>query len=82
MKGIPTQCVDWTAHNCKDWFDPERINAVRELYLRLLNDEEIEFDLTQKNTQTMFENSRNFTVRTRDTFERHLKFINSDVLKW
>ena len=75
-KGVPTQVVEWTA--ARD--NPNRIDGVRELYLKLLAGEQVEFDLTAKGSRACFDSARDFTVRSRDKFDRKLEFKNPHVL--
>jgi len=75
MKGVPTQVVEWTARS-----NPDRIQGVRELYIKLLNGEEVEFDLTARGTRPCFDSARDFTVKSREKFDRNVKFRNPDVL--
>ena len=80
MKGVPTPCVKWTAKQLRPWLD--EIKAVKELYLDLLDGRSVEFDLTQKGTRAKFDSARNFTVRSRDKFDRKLTFKTADVLRY
>ena len=80
MKGVPTPCVKWTAKQLRPWLD--EIKAVKELYLDLLDGRSVEFDLTQKGTRAKFDSARNFTVRSRDKFDRRLTFKIADVLRY
>ena len=82
MKGIPTPTVEYTAHNCTEWDDPERIAGVRDVYLSMLECKTVKFDLTQNGTKACFDCAKNFTVRSRDKFERDVKFLTKDVLKF
>ena len=77
-KGVPTQVVKWTAERmCPDL---NEIDGVREVYLKMLNGESVEFDLTAAGTRTCFDSQRDFTVKSRDKFDRKLNFHNPDVL--
>ena len=78
MQGVPTQTVKWTA--ARRFPELAEVDAVRELYAQMLNGEEINFDLTQLGTRTCFDSARNFTVKTREKFERNIKFLNPRVL--
>jgi hypothetical protein len=82
MKGIPTPTVEYEAHSCAEWDDPKRIAGVRDVYLRLLESKTVKFDLTQNGTKACFDCAKNFTVRSRDKFERDVKFLTKDVLKF
>jgi len=79
-KGTPTCTLEWTAHSGKTWDAPGRVEAVRDLYMKLLNSESVEFDLTQDGRKVVFDTQRNFTVRTRDKFTRNVSFKNSEIL--
>ena len=78
MKGVPTPCVKWTAKKLRPELD--EIQAVKELYLDLLAGKDVDFDLTQAGTRAKFDSARNFTVRSRDKFDRKLAFKSQDIL--
>ena len=77
-KGVPTQVVKWTAE--RSFPDLNEIGGVRELYLKMLSGDAVDFDLTQQGTRTCFDSARDFTVKSRDKFDRKLTFKNEDVL--
>jgi len=77
-KGVPTQVVKWTAERM--FPETNEIDAVRKLYLRMLAGEAVDFDLTQQGTRTCFDSARDYTVKSRDKFDRKLTFKNEDVL--
>ena len=76
MKGIPTQIVKRTA----SLRNPNPIQGVRELYLDLLNGKIVEFDLTANGTKTCFDVASNFTVKSKQKFDRCLKFKSDEVI--
>jgi len=78
MKGVPTQVVKWTAKRL--YPDLSEVDGVRELYLQLLAGKDVDFDLTANGTRTCFDSQRNFTVRSRDKFDRKISFKQSDQL--
>ena len=78
MKGVPTPCVKWTAKKLRP--ELNEIEAVKELYLDLLAGEHVDFDLTQAGTRAKFDSAKNFTVRSRDKFDRRLKFKSEEIL--
>jgi len=78
MKGIPTPVVKWTAKRLHPKLN--EVDGVRELYLQLLDGKEIDFDLTANDTRTCFDSRKDFTVRSRDKFDRRLGFKLSDQL--
>lgn len=78
MKGVPTKVVKWTAKRLYPKLG--EVDAVRKLYLQLLNGKEIRFDLTVNGTRTCFDSQRDFTVRSRDKFDRKLSFKQQDLL--
>tara|TARA_Y100001968_G_scaffold81089_1_gene72211 strand:- start:303 stop:3992 length:3690 start_codon:yes stop_codon:yes gene_type:complete len=78
MKGVPTQTVKWTA--ARQFKKLTEVNAVRKLYKKMLNGKEVQFDLTQQGTRTCFDSARDFTVKSREKFDRNLTFRNPDVL--
>jgi len=78
MKGVPTDVVKWTAKRLYPKLD--EVDGVRELYLQLLDGKEIDFDLTANHTRTCFDSRKDFTVRSRDKFDRRLGFKQPDVL--
>ena len=80
MKGVPTPCVKWTAKKLRPELD--EIQAVKELYLDLLAGKDVDFDLTQAGTRAKFDSARNFTVRSRDKFDRKLAFKSQGVLQF
>jgi len=80
MKGVPSKCIEhMAAPDNRRWDDPERIRKVREVYLKLLHGEEQEFDLTMGGIKACFDSCRDFTVRSRDKFTRHIKFLKPDI---
>ena len=82
MKSVGCDSIEHAVHQCKDWSDPKRIRAVRNVYLKMLHGEEQEFDLTKGGLKTCFENCRDFTVRSRDKFARNLKFPKQEILMY
>jgi hypothetical protein len=82
MKGVPTSTVEHAAHNCTEWDDPERIAGVVDVSMELLKGETVKFDLTQNGTEACFDSAKNFTVRNRNKFERDVKFLTKDILKF
>ena len=77
MKGVPTSTVKWTAK--RRYPKLNETEAVKQLYLDLMNGEQIRFDLTQNGTRTGFDSRRDFTVKTREKFDRDIRFLNPDV---
>ena len=78
MKGIPTPVVKWTAKRLYPKLN--EVDGVRELYVQLLAGKDVDFDLTANNTRTCFDSRKDFTVRSRDKFDRRLGFKQQDVL--
>jgi hypothetical protein len=78
MKGVPTSIVKWTAKRLYPKLG--EVDGVRELYLQLLAGNEVDFDLTANGTRTCFDSQRDFTVRSRDKFDRKLGFTQPDLL--
>jgi hypothetical protein len=78
MKGVPTSTVKWTAK--RKYPELDEVQAVTKLYTEMLRGQEFQFDLTQHGTRTCFDSMRDFTVKSRDKFDRNIKFKNPDVL--
>jgi hypothetical protein len=72
MKGVPTDCIRWTGGG-----DPQEI---RGLYVKLLHCTQVAFDITQQGSHSVFENGRDFTVRTREEFTRKVSFKAAEIL--
>jgi hypothetical protein len=74
MKGVPTDCIKWTGGG--------DLHKIRGLYEKLLHGTQVAFDLTQQGSHSVFENGRDFTVRTREEFTRKVSFKAAEILHY
>ena len=70
MRGIPTSCIQYKA-------DQDKM-TVLDLYKRLYEGEEIEFDLTNQGTKFVCKKNKDHTLSKVTEFPRTTKFIRND----
>lgn len=67
MKGIPNSCIEYTSKKLG-------LNNPFELYQKMLNGDEISFDLTEGGKKANFEFTKNYQIKTKTEFNRTIKF--------
>ena len=67
MKGIPNSCIEYTSKLLG-------LNNPFELYEKLMNGEQVSFDLTEGGKKANFEFTKDYKIITKTDFTRNIKF--------
>lgn len=67
MKGIPNSCIEYTSKLLG-------VNNPFELYQKLMNGEQVSFDLTEGGKKANFDFTKDYKIKTKTQFNRNIKF--------